>query len=437
MAKPTKREWQNPDGSTGSNWQVRYEDRQGKRRSKSFDRKRDADKWIAEELPAIMAGAQLPDRDTVTVEKATEIWLDAVRRGRHGREGAEPATLRQYESHVRLHIMPFLGGAKLTEVNGPRVVAFRDELLDAGRSRALVKKVLASLGGIYSEAKSRGLVAVNPVDGVTLIRSSRHEEALYIPEKAIVRALIDRARAWRDEPPRAEQTRSNGRKTTQRRFSDERLHWWYMLVRTAAATGMRLSELRGLSWRTVDLKNGSLSVEQRADETGRIGPTKTAAGRRKIALSVEHVKELKEWRLRCPRRKPVDGQSEGDLDLVFPNGEGKPERAPNIYNRFWLPMLRELRLVDQIKDAATGETREEPRFGFHALRHFRASVLIESGADVKEVQGELGHSSAQMTLDVYGHLFNDEERERVRASRADILDKALFQAPKKRGSGDD
>ncbi len=51
----------------------------------------------------------------------------------------------------------------------------------------------------------------------------------------------------------------------------------------------------------------------------------------------------------------------------------------------------------------------------HDLRHYFASVLIRSGASVKVVQARLGHSSAKTTLDVYGHLFADEE-DRTRAA---------------------
>jgi integrase len=51
----------------------------------------------------------------------------------------------------------------------------------------------------------------------------------------------------------------------------------------------------------------------------------------------------------------------------------------------------------------------------HDLRHYFASALIRSGASVKVVQARLGHASAKTTLDVYGHLFPDEE-DRTRAA---------------------
>ena len=60
----------------------------------------------------------------------------------------------------------------------------------------------------------------------------------------------------------------------------------------------------------------------------------------------------------------------------------------------------------------------EPRYNFHLLRHFHASMLIADGANPKEVQAEMGHNSIQVTYDLYGHLFKDEDADRRRKERA-------------------
>ena len=62
-----------------------------------------------------------------------------------------------------------------------------------------------------------------------------------------------------------------------------------------------------------------------------------------------------------------------------------------------------------------------PRLNFHCLRHFRASMLIEDGANPKEVMVEMGHSNIAMTYDLYGHLFTDEDADTRRAERAERL----------------
>ena len=78
----------------------------------------------------------------------------------------------------------------------------------------------------------------------------------------------------------------------------------------AIYAGLQASELRGLSWRRIDLKRQAVTVDQQADAKGTIGPPKSAAGRRTIPLPASPIKALKEWKLAC---KP------SDLDLVFPS----------------------------------------------------------------------------------------------------------------------
>jgi integrase len=60
----------------------------------------------------------------------------------------------------------------------------------------------------------------------------------------------------------------------------------------------------------------------------------------------------------------------------------------------------------------------------HDLRHFYASTLIRSGASIKVIQARLGHGSAKMTLDVYGHLFRDED-DRTRQAIEEALSPAI------------
>ena len=80
----------------------------------------------------------------------------------------------------------------------------------------------------------------------------------------------------------------------------------------------------------------------------------------------------------------------GDYGLVFPNGEGNPENPSNLLNRGLYPALRR---------AGLRQVR------FHDLRHTYASHLIANGETPKVVQTLLGHSSIQVTFDIYGHLF--------------------------------
>src|SRR5262249_9156244 len=84
---------------------------------------------------------------------------------------------------------------------------------------------------------------------------------------------------------------------------------WRALLLTAALTGLRASELRGLRWTDVDLGASELHVRQRADRYGTIGVPKSAAGTRTVPLAPEVLSALKVWKIGCPK---------GELGLVFP-----------------------------------------------------------------------------------------------------------------------
>jgi integrase len=166
-----------------------------------------------------------------------------------------------------------------------------------------------------------------------------------------------------------------------------------VLLLLAAFTGLRSSELRGLRWSDVDLKQGELNVRQRADKYYEIGAPKSAASRRVIPFDTNTLGQaLKEWKIACPKF---------EADLVFPDSDGRPLH-PDVL----------LGIVRAVMRAAGVINRSgQPKYGLHAFRHFFASWCINRKTDggrelpPKSVQALMGHSSITMTLDTYSHLF--------------------------------
>jgi integrase len=318
------------------------------------------------------------------VTEAGELWLKS-------REAAEVerTTLDSYRSHLNLHITPLIGATKLSALTAPFVRAFEDRLREQ-RSSAMVKKVLASLSSILSDAQDHGLVAQN----VAHQRRSRNKKGagngrqkrllkvgVDIPTPAEIRTIIAGLEAGRGRP----------------------------LLLTAIFTGLRASELRGLRWSDVNLTSGKLHVRQRADRYHQIGAPKSATSQRCVPLLPMVTNALREWRLACP---PSESR------LVFPGGQGRPIMLETIIDTIWHPAQLAAGVV--IKKGT-------PKYsGLHALRHFYASWCINRKADgglelpIKVVQGRLGHSSIQITADRYGHLFlrQDDGAELVAAERA-------------------
>ena len=182
------------------------------------------------------------------------------------------------------------------------------------------------------------------------------------------------------------------------------------LLLVAIFTGLRASELRGLTWDAVDLIGATLTVRQRADRWNTMGPPKSSSGKRTVPLAPMVVHALKEWRLACPK---------GELGLVFPNSEGNVQSLPNLHRRGLGPLqfaagittAAEMRATNPelTEKHATAQAKLRPKYGLHSFRHAAASLFIEQGYSPKRVQALMGHSSIQMTFDVYGHLFPSEK----------------------------
>ncbi|WP_054144811.1 hypothetical protein [Bosea sp. AAP35] len=102
-------------------WLVDYLDAAGKRWAKQFGTKREADAWSVQARSEVAAGTHTHDRDSITVEKAGDLWIT-----RCEAEGLERTTIRGYRQHLDLHIVPRIGATKLSRLTAPAVAAFRD-----------------------------------------------------------------------------------------------------------------------------------------------------------------------------------------------------------------------------------------------------------------------------------------------------------------------
>lgn len=377
-----KRNWITGEGVQRSAWMADYKDQKGRRRSKSFGLKRDAENYLRGVTNQIADGVFVTDDGTETVQAAGKIWLQRKRQ-----DGLERSTLDQYEQHLKLHIVPFLGQSLLTALRVPHIREFEDALRNEGRSQALISKIITSFGSLIGDAQERGKVNRNVV--------AERKRSRGGAEARIAKRQKKRLQVGVDIPT------SNEISAFIRGLDLK----WRPLFLTAILTGLRASELRGLTWENVDLRNSTLKVVQRADRYGVIGSTKSAGSNRAVPLSPALVGVLREWKLICPRRELKNG-APGKLDLVFPNGAGNVESLANIVNRGLKPMMVKAAVVK-----ARGGKVGAKYTGMHALRHFHASLCINRVADgalgmsVKMLQERLGHATVTITLDTYSHLF--------------------------------
>jgi integrase len=377
-----KRTWTTRRGEQKEAWIVDYAVN-GSRHIETFDRKKDADAREAEVTVNVGKGIHIAPSKTPTVREACRLWLD-------GCGDLERGTLVAYKQHINLHIDPYLGHYRLAHLTPPVIREFADDLRNGKatpipvapvdgkrfkvkRSAAMTRKVVTTLGTILADMQERGLVATNAVR--SLKRQSKRGK-----ERQAERRQRGKLKVGVDLPSPAEIT------AIIKHLSDR----WRPLILTAIFTGLRISELRGLRWENVDLKSAKLHVRERADRFLKIGAPKSAAGERTVPLPPMLLIMLRELRLRTKG------------DFVFPTDEGNVQHYGNILHRGLEPAQTKAKVVDK---------HGKPKYALHALRHFYASWCINRtedgglGLPIKMVQERMGHSSINLTADLYGHLF--------------------------------
>lgn len=159
-------------------------------------------------------------------------------------------------------------------------------------------------------------------------------------------------------------------------------------VATAAFTGLRVSELLGLTWGDLDLDGGFVRVRKQLGRDGRRVEPKTAQAKRDVVLMPALGRLLREHKL--------GSRHSLEHDLVFASERGTGLLDGNLRRRGFAVGV----------EAAGLNKPDAPRLRLHDLRHTFASLLISGGADVVTVSRQLGHASPNVTLGIYAHMFD-------------------------------
>ena len=360
--------------------QARYEVRlrgiDGKERSRTFRTRREAESYERAQRTSMEHGLWVDPRGgKVTLASWTAEWERTVVHLR-------ASTRRIYDVNLRRHILPELGQVELAKLTPSVLRAWLSGLtVKAGAhggvlSPASVAQIYRTLNRVLVAAVDNELLGRNPLQGVkppaTPLKPMRfltHDEVARLGEE------ID---------PR-----------------------YQALLLVAAYCGLRAGELIALRRGNVDLDHRTITVvEQVQCLHGRfeVLPPKTAAGRRAAALP-SLVAESLELHL------PAYAEP-GPAGIVFPAPEGGYLRLENFRKRVWEPAVASAGLAP---------------LRLHDMRHCCASLAIAAGADVKVLQRMLGHASAALTLDRYGHLLPGQAE--AVAARLDLMARQARCAP--------
>lgn len=276
-----------------------------------------------------------------------------------------PRTRELYRSLIRRHLKPTFGRVPLTEISTASVRAWHATI--ATEHPTTAAKAYRLLRAVLMTAASDGLILTNPcvVKRAGQERSPERQIPSLETVEAIAEAVDDRYRA---------------------------------LVYTAALAGLRAGELAALERRHVDLVKKTIVVEQQAQTVvgqGRvIGPTKSAAGRRIVALPDRLVRILDDHLAAYVGPAPNS--------VIFSGEKGAPIRTQHWSKKF--------------RAAADGVGAES--LHFHDLRHLAGTLAAATGASTRELMARLGHSTPRASL-IYQHA--TEQRDRQIAAGIDAI----------------
>ena len=333
-------------------------------RRRGFPSRRDAQAALVDLLSSAQQGCFVK-RDRTTLETYLTQWMESL-----PSSGRSVSTISSYRHNLRLHVVPYVGGLALQDVEAVDLDRLYRRLASEGRrngetgglSMRTVRYVHTILSVALSDAVKKGLLVRNPAKAATppSAKSARAPEMEW----------------WRPEEL-----------TT---FLEATAHHELgLLFRLAAVTGMRRGELLGLHWADVDPAASVLTVRRQAASTDyqvRLDEPKTERGRRRIDLDADTTAEL----IAAGRGASSDGVHVKRDDPVFLRGDGSswhPETVSRTFDRLVIH---------------TGL----PRIRFHDLRHTHVAHLISANVDALTISRRLGHASVAFTLDRYGHLFD-------------------------------
>lgn len=373
-------------GRKGDTYQVRYPDASSKtgHSYKTFTTLKEARAFL--ESGRIHATERKFDRSIRTVPQAVDKWLQICEK--EGTDGNEPVT-----SFTLKHYKYFSGFMKsyswtkpLVELQSPDIVEFRSWLLMNCSSRYLARRTLTYFQTVLNEMALRGHVGSNVAAGITVSSSSRYEQPVSPPSYEEVQALLaaaDRlanskneqiAKAWRRNRP---------------------------MIYLAVDTGMRPGEYLALP--RFNLTSSEVKVDRAVERSGhKISVTKTPAGCRWIDISPETADMVIHYAdVHAP---------DNSHDLVFPTQTGRWQTAANWRKLAFTSVCFEAGLVEDVE--VDGKIYQRQKYSPYDLRHFYASMLIESRLNLKRIQQLMGHTNITTTLNIYGHLIERAEVER-------------------------
>ena len=277
-----------------------------------------------------------------------------------------PRTVTSYKDGIRLHVIPRWGSRDVRSLNADDLVLWHEAQRTTDATSWSIRARWMALRGLLAHATRAGYIASNPCDALT--RRERPK-----PGRARTRYLSEND---------IECLLGNSQQDA------------LVINATLIFSGLRVSELLGLTWADIDFAHSLIHVRRQMSRRGERVSLKTDAGEREVILMNQLANLL--------RARKLAARFSAEQDLVIGNGVGRTLGYTRLRKTF---------------SAAAGKAGLEDVTP-HTCRHTFASILIDQGASVEFVSQQLGHASTKTTWDIYVHLFR--AREQADAARREL-----------------
>ncbi|QBR06953.1 site-specific integrase [Streptomyces sp. S501] len=313
-------------------------------------------------LGKVDQGVPVPTR-SAKLSEWLPYWLDNVVKPRR-----KLSTYDKYEAHVRLYLVPMVGGKRLEALGVADVRRFLVQL-ENKTTAATAKESHRVLRTALTAACREELVSRNVASLVEPPRAKSRELSPWSLDETLTFLAVARK---------------------------DPLYAAFVL---AITMGLRRGELVGLRWTDVDLENRVLYVRQQTQRRRGVLYDDDPKGRRRraVPLPAMCIAPLRWHRMRQVAAKARAGESWQEGGHVFVTRTGRPVEPRNVYRSF----------------TRVAESAGLRVIRLHDARHGCATILTAAGVAPRVVMEILGHSQISITMDVYTHVVQDTQREAI------------------------
>jgi integrase len=294
--------------------------------------------------------------------------------GHNGRRGRFSEVSRQaYAMALEEYAIPHFGHQRLSDIDVDDVRAFIRKLEAKGLKPSTVTAYVKPVRALFATAVEDRKLSYNPTNGA-FVNKNREEDF----GEAKVKAM----------------TREELRQVLDKMPERDKLFFEFLVE-----TGLRIGEALGVEVRDVQLLDigAHVRIERQLDREGKLRPPKSRAGKRKVPLSRSMAAKL----------RPLCEAGEGPL---FRYRTGEPVRHYALRDSLYLASGRKAKIALEAgiqPQRKTLDHADVPWISFHTFRHTCASILFESGKNIKQVAAWLGHEDPGFTLRTYVHLMDE------------------------------